>query len=98
MLGNLVIVFVFWILVRKNKKHLNVLVGGIVGSVAKAAVMALTISYGVLSTVTLPEAMQAKLPVLRTTYSVTQLITAVIGVAYTLVIWAALKKAFETDN
>lgn len=98
MLGNLVIVFVFWILVRKNKKHLNVLVGGIVGSVAKAAVMALTISYGVLSTVTLPEAMQAKIPVLRTTYSVTQLITAVIGVAYTLVIWAALKKAFTTES
>ena len=97
MLGNLVIVWVVWVFVRKSKKHLNLLLGGIAGSVAKAAVMALTISYGVLSVVTLPEPMQAKLPVLRATYSVTQLITAVIGVAYALVIWAALKKAFTTD-
>lgn len=97
MSGNLILVIAVWIFVRKSKKHLNVLLGGIVGSVAKAAFMALTISYGLLTTVTLPEAMQAKLPVLQTTYSVTQLITALIGVAYALVIWAALKKAFTTE-
>ena len=93
MAGNIVLVVVFWLLVKKNVNLVKFIAGGIIGSVAKAAFMALTISYGVLAVVTLPEAMQAKLPVFRMTYSVTQLITAVIGVGYALVIWAALKKA-----
>lgn len=94
MAGNLVLVVVFWLFVRKKKDLLKFIAGGIVGSVAKGAFMALTISYGVLATVTLPEAMQKMLPKLQLTYSVTQLVTALIGLAYALVIWAALKKAF----
>ncbi|MCR4792071.1 MAG: ECF transporter S component [Lachnospiraceae bacterium] len=110
MAGNLVLVIVVWLIAGRKKGNsasrfnvkigekrtvtLDVLLGGIIGSVAKGAFMALTISYGVLSVVTLPEAMQAKLPILRTTYSVTQLFTALIGTAYACVIWAALKKAF----
>ena len=98
MAGNLVLVVVFWLFVRKKKDLLKFIAGGIVGSVAKGAFMALTISYGVLATVTLPEAMQPMLPKLQLTYSVTQLVTALIGLAYALVIWAALKKAFPNSD
>ena len=98
MAGNLVLVVVFWLFVRKKNDILKFIAGGIVGSVAKGAFMALTISYGVLATVTLPEAMQPMLPKLQLTYSVTQLVTALIGLAYALVIWAALKKAFPNSD
>ena len=103
MAGNLVLVVVFWLLWKKGSDfgkgpHLKLIIAGILGSVAKGAFMALTISYGVLSVVTLPEKMQAMLPVLRTTYSVTQLLTALIGTAYTCVIKLALDKAVRTQS
>jgi len=93
MAGNIVLVVVFWLFVKKNKSLIKFVAGGIIGSVAKGAFMALTISYGVLSIVTLPEPMQPMIPKLQLTYSVTQLLTALIGVAYAFIIWAALKKA-----
>ena len=93
MAGNIVLVVVFWLFMKKSKTIVKFIAGGVIASVAKGAFMALTISYGVLAVVTLPEPMQAKLPVLRMTYSVTQLFTALIGVVYSFVIWAALKKA-----
>ena len=93
MAGNIVLVIVFWLFVKKSKTLVKFIAGGIIGSVAKGALMALTISYGVLAVVTLPEPMQPMLPKLQLTYSVTQLVTALIGLGYALVIWAALKKA-----
>ena len=95
MAGNAVLVIVLWLFVNKDKKLVKILIGGVLGSVAKGACMALTISYGVLVSVTLPEAMQNMLPKLQLTYSVTQLLTALIGLAYAVVIHAALKKAIK---
>ena len=76
---------------------MNVVLGGVIGSLLKAGFMTLTISYGVLTIVPLPEKLQAMLPVLQTTYSLTQLITALIGTAYACVIWLALRKVYERD-
>jgi len=92
MAGNIVLVLVVWVFVRRKKTNFNILTGCIVGSVAKAAFMALTISYGVLAFVTLPEKMQPMLPTLRLTYSVTQLLTSLIGMIYVMAIWNAVKK------
>lgn len=97
MAGNAVLVTVVWLFVRKKKKYLNVVLGGVIGSLLKAGFMTLTISYGLLTVVTLPEKLQAMLPVLQSTYSVTQLITALIGTAYACIIWLALRRVYERD-
>lgn len=97
MAGNVVLVTLVWLFVRKRKAFMNVVLGGVIGSLLKAGFMTLTISYGVLTIVPLPEKLQAMLPVLQTTYSLTQLITALIGTAYACVIWLALRKVYERD-
>ena len=97
MAGNAVLVTVVWLFVRKKEKYLNVILGGVIGSLLKAGFMTLTISYGVLTIVPLPEKLQAMLTVLQTTYSVTQLITALIGTAYACIIWLALRRVYERD-
>lgn len=98
MAGNAVLVTLVWLFVRKKKKHINVILGGVIGSLLKAGFMTLTISYGLLTVVTLPEKLQPMLPVLQSTYSVTQLITALIGTAYAFVIWLALRRVYERDQ
>jgi hypothetical protein len=97
MAGNVVLVTLVWLFVRKRKAFMNVVLGGVIGSLLKAGFMTLTISYGVLTIVPLPEKLQAMLPVLQTTYSLTPLITALIGTAYACVIWLALRKVYERD-
>jgi len=66
--------------------------GSCIGSVIKAGFMALTISYGLLLTTALPEKMAPMLPKLQFTYSVVQLITALVGTALAAVIWIPLNK------
>jgi len=63
----------------------------IMGSILKAAVMGLLISVIILPNM-LPEAMLPKLSALQIQFSLTQLITALIGSALAYVIWIPLKK------
>ena len=98
MLGNLVLTLTVWFFVKKKADNRSVIIGGVAGSILKAAVMALTISYGLLSLITLPEKMQVMLPVLRSTYSLTQLLTALIGTVYAYIIWLVLKKTIYTGH
>lgn len=74
-----------------KKPMVSILVGGIVGSLVKAGFMATSISYGLIPAM-LPEAMSAKMPIFQATFSVTQLIAALIGVGYAVIIWPILKK------
>jgi uncharacterized membrane protein YeaQ/YmgE (transglycosylase-associated protein family) len=48
--------------------------------------------------VSLPEAMVPKMAVFQTTFSVTQLITAVIGSVLAFIIWIPLKKVIAEQN
>jgi len=92
MVGNALLALGAWIIARKKKTSKNLLIGSCIGSVIKAVFMALTISYGLLLTTALPEKMAPMLPKLQFTYSVVQLITALVGTALAAVIWIPLNK------
>lgn len=98
MAGNAILAIVVWVFTRKGNTPVKRILGMAVGSAAKAAFMAATISYGLLATVTLPPKMAPMLPKLQFTYSVVQLITALIGSIYAFIIWIPLKKAFYSTD
>lgn len=95
MIGNIILVVFVWLFTRKinviKKISLDMVIGGVVGAVAKALFMGIVIGQIILPKM-LPEQMMPKLPVLQNTYSVTQLVTALIGIVYAYIIWAVLKK------
>ncbi len=105
MLGNVVLVlmtnylFKPAILGKDNFVNLRSVIMAVVTSVAKGCVMGLTISLWVLP-LSIPEAspLREKLPVFQTTFSVTQLITALIGFVYFFLIWKPLCKIHDADN
>ncbi len=96
MIGNAILVFFTWLFASRihkpNKEIIRIAIGGVVGAVVKAAFMWVTISKWLLPAY-LPEAMTKKLPILQAQFSTTQLITALIGTALTMIIWPALRKA-----
>ncbi len=91
--GNFLLVLFTWLFIRKKYTNLSFALGMIVGSVIKAAFMAVTIVLLVLQLLGpssgLPE---AALNVAKFTFSVTQLITSLIGSALAFVVWQPLKK------
>lgn len=68
-----------------------------IGSVIKAAFMWVEISLILLPRL-LPEAMLPKLSVIQTTFSLTQLITAVTGSVIAYIVWIPLKKSLATSE
>ena len=64
----------------------------IVGTILKAAFMGLVISMILIPNGVAGTPMEAKMAVFQTTFSVTQLITGVIGSVYAFIIWISLKK------
>ncbi|MEE5990410.1 MAG: ECF transporter S component [Lachnospiraceae bacterium] len=98
MVGNALLALGVWIIARKKKTSKNLLIGSCIGSVIKAVFMALTISYGLLLTTALPEKMAPMLPKLQFTYSVVQLITALVGTAFAAVIWIPLNKSADNPE
>ena len=102
MLGNIVIVVMVHFFVKpavKDKKipvNVRSVTGAVLSAVAKGAVMGLTISLWLLPTF-IPEAspLRDKLPVLQTTFSLTQLITALIGFVYFFIVWIPLRKSMR---
>ncbi len=95
MLGNAVIVFFAWV-VRGQKSPVALPISLAIGSVAKAAVMALTI-LAVVIPVFGTNLKEPQIAAARTVYSVTQLITALIGSVLAYIIWYALRKALQND-
>lgn len=97
MLGNIMMVLAVAFLSKKcigSKKRwmVSLPISIVAGAVSKAAVMGVLISLIVLPNF-LPEAMLPKLPYLQLQFSVVQLVTALIGGVYAVIIIAALRRA-----
>lgn len=96
MTGNSIIVVAVWLLQKKNLP-----VGLLAGSVCKATFLWLTVWYVILPLfqTNIPEAKRAGMVAsVQTTFSVTQLITALIGSVLAFLIWKPLKKYLKTTN
>ena len=91
--GNFILVLVVWLFVRNRETNRSLILGMLAGSVIKAVFMAVTIVLLVLQLLGpssgLPD---AALTAAKTTFSVTQLITALIGSAFAFIIWQPLKR------
>lgn len=99
MLGNFVLCLVVYLFVKKNDDTIRLAIGEIVGSVVKAACMYLTIAVGVLQIFGPSSGLPEKaLVIAKSTFSVTQLITALLGSLLAFLIWIPLKKAINNKN
>lgn len=94
MIGNIILVLSIHLLRNRIKGEWCLHISMIIGSVAKALFMGLAISL-IIVPMLLPEKMLPKMYSIQMTFSVTQLITAIIGSAFALIIWTPLKKSIE---
>ena len=106
MAGNFILVFFTWLFEKKTSLRFRLPAGLIAGSVLKGLFMGLVIA-GVLlpvfgtniaSHLPKPEALPGVLAAARTTFSVTQLVTALIGSALSYIIWIPLKKYLKNEG
>lgn len=97
MLGNAVLCICVWAISKKGNEKIMLPVSMVIGSVVKAVTMGVIIGLLVLPNM-LPEKMLPKLPVLQSTYSVTQLVTALIGSLFAYIIWIPLKKIWKENK
>ena len=85
----------------RQKPFINVksVLFAIASALAKALFMGLTISLWLLPTF-IPEAspLREKMPIFQTTFSVTQLITALTGFVLVFILWVPLKKYLTKDD
>ena len=91
MIGNIILVVCVGLLRKKCSKAAGFHVSIAIGALLKAVFMGIAIALIILPTF-LPAPMHKMLPVLQLQFSVTQLITAVIGGVYAVIIAAVLKK------
>ncbi len=94
--GNSILVLAVWLFKQKNLME-----GLLTGSVCKAAFLWLTVWYVILPffQTNIPEAKRAiMIPTIKTTFSVTQLITALIGSVLAFLIWKPLHKYLKAEN
>ena len=91
MIGNAILVLGVGLIMKKVKGNGGLIAGMAAGSVLKALFMGAVISLILIPNL-IPEAMVPKMGVFQMTFSLTQLITAVIGSAYAFIIWIPLKK------
>ena len=91
MIGNIILVVCVGLLRKKCGKAACFPVSIAIGAILKAVFMGIAIALIILPAF-LPAPMHKMLPVLQLQFSVTQLITAVIGGVYAVIIAAVLKK------
>lgn len=91
MIGNIILVVCVGLLRKKCGKATGFPVSIAIGAILKAVFMGIAIALIILPAF-LPAPMHKMLPVLQLQFSVTQLITAVIGGVYAVIIAAVLKK------
>ena len=91
MIGNIILVVCVGLLRKKCGKAAGFPVSIAIGAILKAVFMGIAIALIILPAF-LPAPMHKMLPVLQLQFSVTQLITAVIGGVYAVIIAAVLKK------
>lgn len=106
MAGNFILTFFAWFFEKKTRLRFRLPIGLMAGSVLKGLFMGLVI-VGVLlpvfgnniaSHLPKPEALNGVLAAARTTFSVTQLITALIGSLLAWIIWTPLKKYLKNEG
>ena len=90
MIGNIILVLAVALLRSKFGKKAGLPVSIVIGAVLKALFMGILISLIILPNM-LPAKMQPMLHVLQLQFSVTQLITALIGGVYAIIILAVLR-------
>lgn len=106
MVGNAVLAVLIQILLKKDmvttkgtEKLPSKVCKGILCAVAKGAVMGLTISLWVIPTFLPAESpLRAKMGTFQMTFSVFQMITALIGFVYATFIWMGLKKTMANPQ
>ena len=79
-----------WVLAAKLPRSWTLIAGLVFGSVVKALFLWLTIARGILSNATALPAQAVA--VAKTTFSITQLLTALLGSAVAFLIWLPLRK------
>lgn len=97
MVGNALLVICVCLLKNKAKGKAGLPVSMAVGCVIKALFMGIAISLLLLPAF-LPEKMQPMMDKLQNTYSMVQLITAIIGSIYAYIIWIPLKKYLKNET
>lgn len=91
MIGNIILVVSVALLRNKCGKTAGLPISIVIGAILKALFMGIVISLIVLPNM-LPPKMQPMMHVLQLQFSVTQLITALIGGVYAIIIFAVLRK------
>lgn len=91
MAGNAILTFCTGLFYKKGKNNGAAITGMAAGAVLKAFFMGGVISLFLLPLL-LPDTMKGSLAVFQAAFSVTQLITALIGSVYAFIIWLPLKK------
>lgn len=97
MIGNIILAVSVGLLREKFGKNAGLPVSIAIGAVLKAAFMGILISLIILPSF-LPDKMQPMMHALQIQFSLTQLITAVIGGVYAVVICAILKKTSVSND
>lgn len=106
MAGNAVLAVTVWYFQNRLSFNAHLPAGLIAGSVLKAAFMSIVIvliilpAFGnnVASKLPKPDALPAVLATAKTTFSITQLITALIGSVLAYLIWLPLKKYIKSNG
>lgn len=96
MVGNALLAVCVALVKNKIKNKAGLPVSMIIGCIVKALFMGIAISL-ILLPAFLPEKLQPMMPTLQKTYSLVQLITAVIGSVYAYIIWIPLKKTLKNE-
>ena len=97
MIGNVILVLGVGLIMKKVKGNGGLIAGMAAGSVLKALFMGVFISLILIPNL-IPEAMVPKMGVFQMTFSLTQLITAVIGSVYAFISWIPLKKVMADGS
>jgi hypothetical protein len=93
-IGNIILVVLTCLIQDKLKSNAGLPVGMIAGSIVKALFMGVAIALIIVPTM-IPVKMHAKMAAIQMTFSVFQLITALIGCVYAYIIWIPLKKVMN---
>ncbi|MEG1847218.1 MAG: ECF transporter S component [Lachnospiraceae bacterium] len=106
MLGNLILVFFTYYYENKCKFKLHLATGLVLGSVVKAVFMGVVVVLIILplmgssiaAHLPKPEMLPKILAAAKITFSVTQLVTALIGSALAYIIWIPLQKSLKNND
>lgn len=106
MIGNLILVLCAYYFGATKRSSLHLPVGLVIGSVLKAAFMGIVVIYvlfplfgeNIAPNLPKPEMLPKILAAAKITFSLTQLITALLGSLLAFLIWIPLKKALKNES